>query len=68
MSPLTSLLITCVPRETTDLQLDIFNKRKQHIDGNNVEKVEVEEDKRRKVHILETISNYELNLALTHTK
>ena len=33
-----------------------------------VNKVWSEEDKSWKVHILQTISNYELNLAMTHTK
>ena len=28
-----------VPQETTALQLDIFNKRKRHINENNVKKV-----------------------------
>ena len=56
------------PRETTALQLDILNKRKQHIDENNVKKISIEEDKRQKVHILQKSSNDELNLPLTHTK
>ena len=53
LNALKSLLHARVPRETTTLQLDIFNKRKQHIDENNVKKVQSEEDK---VHILQTIS------------
>ena len=30
-----NLLFTRVPRETTSLLFDIFNKRKRHIDENN---------------------------------
>ena len=53
------------------MQLNIFNKRKRHINENNVAKEVlnlIEEDKRRKVHTLQTISDYELNLTLTHRK
>ena len=35
-SPLTKFLFACVPWETTAFQLDIFYKKKQHIDENNV--------------------------------
>ena len=52
LSALTKSIITRVP--ATALQLDIFNWGKRHIDANN--------------HILQTVSHYELNLALTHTK
>ena len=58
-------------RETTALQLDFSNKRKRHTNENKVAKEGLnlsEEDKRQKVHILQTISNYELNLTLTHRK
>ena len=50
------------------MQLDTLNERKQHIDENNIKIVQSEEDKRRKVHILQINSDYELNLALTQTK
>ena len=58
-------------RETTALQLHFFNKRKRHTNENNLAKEGLnlsEEDKRQKIHILQTISNYELNLTLTHRK
>ena len=34
-----AVLLKRVPRETTALQLKIFNKRKRHINENNVRKV-----------------------------
>ena len=37
-SALTKSIIYIVPQETTALQLDIFNKIKQHINENNVAK------------------------------
>ena len=36
LNALTNLLFTCVPHKTIALQLDIFNKRKRHINENNV--------------------------------
>ena len=71
LNALINLLFAPVPPETTALQLNIFNKKKRHINENNVVKEAlnlIEEDKRRKVHILQTISDYELNLTLTHKK
>ena len=52
------------------MQLDIFNNRKQNINENNVasEGLNLSEEDRRKVYILQTISDYELNLTLTQRK
>ena len=55
------------PWETTALQLDIFNKRKQDIDENNVSGLNWRRQKNGK-YIFCKISDFELNLALTHTK
>ena len=38
LNALTKFIIHSVPRETTTLQLDIFNKRKQNINENNLAK------------------------------
>ena len=65
-----SLILTCIPQETTASQLDIVSLREKNISMKIMSrrfKVK-KKTKRQKVHILQTISDYELNLPLTHTK
>ena len=55
------------PWETTALQLDIFNERKQHINENNVWDLNWRRQNTESTYLAK-ISDFELNLALTHTK